>query len=84
MRLQIVALSCLVASRAACPTVAHEVGPPRIRTKKGRAGIWAGGPIVRNIFKILGCQEREDATQKSIDKAKFTSAGGCTPGGAFI
>jgi hypothetical protein len=35
--------------------------------------------MVRNIFKILGCHEREDTTQKSIGKAKFTSAKGFTP-----
>jgi hypothetical protein len=31
--------------------------------------------LVKNIFKVLGCHERDDTTQKSIGKAKFTSAG---------
>jgi hypothetical protein len=35
---------------------------------------------VRNTFKILGCHKRDDTTQKSIGKAKFISAEGCTPG----
>jgi hypothetical protein len=33
--------------------------------------------IVRNEFRILGCHERDDTTQKSIGKAKFTPAEGC-------
>jgi hypothetical protein len=33
---------------------------------------------VRNIFKILGCHGRDDASQKSIGKAKLTSAKGHT------
>jgi hypothetical protein len=37
------------------------------------------GSGVRNIFKILGCHERNDTTQKSIGKAKFTSTEGCIP-----
>jgi hypothetical protein len=31
---------------------------------------------VRNIFKILGCHEKE-TTQKSTSKAKITSSEGC-------
>jgi hypothetical protein len=31
---------------------------------------------VRNIFKILGCHERYDTTQKSIGQAKLSSAEG--------
>jgi hypothetical protein len=27
----------------------------------------------------LGCHEKDNTTQKSISKAKFTSAEGCTP-----
>jgi hypothetical protein len=34
---------------------------------------------VLEISKILGCQERDDTTQKSLSKAKFTSAEGCAP-----
>jgi hypothetical protein len=39
---------------------------------------------VRNIFKILGCQERDDTTHKSIGKAKFTSTEGCTTPGSLV
>jgi hypothetical protein len=28
---------------------------------------------------MLGCQERDDTTQKSLGKAKFTPAEGCAP-----
>jgi hypothetical protein len=34
---------------------------------------------VRNIFKILGCHERDNTAQKSLGKAKFTSAEGRIP-----
>jgi hypothetical protein len=30
---------------------------------------------------MLRCHERDDTTQKSVGKAKFTSAEGCTPEG---
>jgi hypothetical protein len=42
-----------------------------------KAHIWESS--VRNIFKILECHERDDTTQKSIGKAKLTSAEGYTP-----
>jgi hypothetical protein len=32
---------------------------------------------VRNSFKLLGCHERDDTTQKSVGKTKFTSAEWC-------
>jgi hypothetical protein len=32
--------------------------------------------VVRNSFKILGYHERDDTTQKSTGKAKFTSEKG--------
>jgi hypothetical protein len=35
--------------------------------------------MVRNIFKILGCYQAEDTTQKSVGKAKFTFAERCIP-----
>jgi hypothetical protein len=35
-----------------------------------------GLPIVRNIFKMLECHERDDTTQKSAGQAKFTSEKG--------
>jgi hypothetical protein len=41
--------------------------------------LWLCWAVVRNIFKILGYHERDNTTQKSTDKAIFTSAEGCTP-----
>jgi hypothetical protein len=41
-------------------------------------------PYVRNIFKILGFQERDDTTQRSIGKAKFTSVERYTTGSLGI
>jgi hypothetical protein len=38
---------------------------------------------VRNIFKILGCHKRDDTTQKSTGKTKFTSAEGSTTAGSL-
>jgi hypothetical protein len=35
--------------------------------------------FVRNIFKILGCQKRDNTTPKSIGKGKFTSAEAYAP-----
>jgi hypothetical protein len=32
---------------------------------------------VRNIFKLLGCHERDDTIQKSTGKSTFTFAEGC-------
>jgi hypothetical protein len=46
----------------------------------GRCLLKALVPTVRNIFKILECHKRDDTTQKSTSKAKFTFAEGCTLG----
>jgi hypothetical protein len=51
-----------------------------IHSTLGNVKSWARPHVVRNIFKILGCHERDDTSQKSISKTKFTSAEGYTPG----
>jgi hypothetical protein len=36
--------------------------------------------LVRNKSRILGCHKKDDTTQESIGKAKFTFAKGYAPG----
>jgi hypothetical protein len=47
------------------------------------AHVYKCATTTKNIFTILGCHKRDDTTQKSVGKAKFTSAEGCTPPGSL-